>query len=119
MLPWTSVGRPARSELKRSTRPVVEREHVVLDGLDQEQPLQLARACRACSAARSWAWVQSLGVVELPDVVVERGQLAAHHPRRAVPGDRGPALVVDAAVAEHLEVLGLVRLRGVRRRRSE
>ena len=46
-------------------------------------------------------------VVELPDVVRERWQ-SSHHPRHAVVGDRGPALVVDAAVAEHLEVLRLV-----------
>ena len=36
--------------------------------------------------------------------------LADEDPRRLVPGHRGPAFVVDAAVAEHLEVLGLVPL---------
>ena len=67
------------------------------------------------SAARSWAWLKSMrAVVELPDVVVERGHHAADHdPGRAVLGDRAPALVVDPAVAEHLEVLQVVPLRGV------
>ena len=52
-----------------------------------------------------------VAVVELPDVVVERGQLTADHdPWRAVLGDRAPALVVDAAVGEHLEVLQVVAL---------
>ena len=56
--------------------------------------------------------VVGAAVVELPDVVVERREVAAdHHPRRAVLGDRAPALVVDAAVAEHLEVLQVVALR--------
>ena len=53
-----------------------------------------------------------IGVVELPGVVVEcRGFLARdYEPRRLVPRHRGPALVVDAAVAEHLEVLCLMLL---------
>ena len=48
--------------------------------------------------------------VELPGVLVERWQGSVHFPGRAVPGHRRPALVVDAAVAEHLEVLDLVCL---------
>ena len=50
-----------------------------------------------------------VGVVQLPGVVGERRQ-RRHYPRRRVTGDRGPALVVDAAVAEHLEVLRLAPL---------
>ena len=52
--------------------------------------------------------------VELPDVVLERRQRLPHQPRDRVAGDRSPALVVDAAVAEHLEVLRLVAI-GLRR----
>ena len=49
------------------------------------------------------------GAVQLPDVVVEGRQLRAQQlPGRAVLGDRGPAAVVDAAVAGDLEVLRLV-----------
>ena len=55
---------------------VVERQHVVLDRLDQEQRCSSA-SLLGFSAARSWAWVQSSGVVELPHVVVEGGQLGA------------------------------------------
>src|SRR5580698_8272986 len=52
-----------------------------------------------------------VGVVELPNVVVERrGYLAYKNPWRFMSCDRGPALVVNTAVAEHLEVLRLVLL---------
>jgi hypothetical protein len=59
--------------------------------------------------------VMSLGpvspsVIELPHVVIERGELRAEVPRHAVPGHCGPSLVVDPAVAGHLEVLGLPAL---------
>ena len=74
-----------------------------------------------CSAARSLR-LRPVGrrVVELPDVVVEgRLLLADQHPGNAVLRHGGPALVVDAAVAEHLEVLRRVPLvRRRRRRRS-
>ena len=59
--PRTSVGRPATSGMKRSAVPVVERQHVVLRRLDQEQPLQLVRASpaarprgRAPASSRCW-----------------------------------------------------------------
>ena len=51
-------------------------------------------------------------VVELPVVVVERGRRLLA-PRRAVLGHGAPALEVDAAVAEHLEVLEVVVLGGL------
>ncbi len=52
-------------------------------------------------------------VVKLPDVVVEGGELGnTHDPGRAVLGYGGPSLVVDAAVAHHLEVLGRAPLGG-------
>jgi len=44
--------------------------------------------------------------VELPGVVEDAGVGALDDPGDGMAGDRGPALVVDAAVAEHLEVLG-------------
>src|SRR5271154_7151031 len=51
-----------------------------------------------------------IGVIELPHVVVEcRGFLTLEYPRRLVPRHRGPAFVINAAVAEHLEVLCLMR----------
>jgi hypothetical protein len=52
------------------------------------------------------------GVVEFPHIVVEgRGFLTDEDPRYFVPGHGGPTLVVDAAIAEHLEVLRLVAVR--------
>ena len=65
---------------------VVEREDVVLARLDHEQPLQLVRASAGFSAARSCAWVQSIGCVELPDVVVERRQRLVRRPRACCAG---------------------------------
>ena len=91
--------------------PVVERQHVVLDRFDQPQPLQLVQLLRHLLRQVVGLRPVLAAVVELPHVVVERRHLlAAHHPRRAVLGHRAPALVVDAAVAEHLEVLRLVPL---------
>src|SRR5271165_4761128 len=53
-------------------------------------------------------------VVKFPNVVVEGYGLSAYeHPWRPVLCHRGPALVIDAAVAEHLEVLRLMPLRGL------
>ena len=83
---------------------VVQRQHVVLR--------RLVRKRRWSSASLSGSLVGEVmrlrpvvGAVELPDVVVERRHLGGH-PRDAVPRHRSPPLVVDAAVAEHLEVLG-------------
>ena len=117
-LPWMSVGRPARSGLRRSARAVVEREHVVLGGLDEPEPLQLGQPLGLLLGQVAGLAVVAAGaVVELPHVVVEGRHVAADHdPRRLVLGDGAPALVVDAAVAEHLEVLEVVALRRRRRR---
>lgn len=56
------------------------------------------------------------GVVELPHVVGQVHQVhgrRGHEPRRPVGGDGRPPVVVDAAVAEDLEVLGGVLVLGV------
>ena len=111
VVPLTSCGRPARSALNRSNAAVVEREDVVLRRLDQEQPLQL-RELLGLLLREVVRLRPVVRAVELPDVLVERRPLG-RYPRRAVAGDRGPALVVDAAVAEHLEVLRLAALRRV------
>ena len=96
--------------------PVVERQHVVLPGLDQEQALELARASRA-ARPRGRAPASSRRGRRAPRRRRRRRHLG-RHPRDAVAGDRGPALVVDAAVAEHLEVLRLAALGRRRRRRT-
>src|SRR5207248_11210482 len=48
-------------------------------------------------------------VVQLPDVIIKGWDFFTNEqPGCLVPRHRGPALVVDAAVAEHLEVLRLM-----------
>ena len=93
---------------------VVERDDVVLDRLDQPKPLQLSQFLRVVGG-QIVGLGPVVGAVEFPDVVVERRRRVGL-PRRAVLGHRRPALVVDAAVAHHLEVLDVVRLRCLRRR---
>ncbi|MNW55505.1 hypothetical protein D3C74_331650 [compost metagenome] len=91
--------------------PVVEREHVVLDRLDEPQALEGVQPFGLLGGQVVRLAVVGAAVVELPDVVVERdGRPADHVPRRAVLGDRAPPLVVDPPVAEHLEVLEVVAL---------
>ena len=107
-MPWTSCGRPARSGLKRSKRRS-----------SSGSTLYFAASLRkSCCSSASFSGLSRgevvrlrpvVRAVQLPDVVVERRHLG-RHPGNAVPGDTGPALVVDAAVAEHLEVLSRVAL---------
>ena len=96
---------------------IVERKHVVLAGLDQEEALELARASRAAPLPGR-APVSSRRGRRAPRRRRRTPASPCHHPRRAVACDRGPAVVVDAAVAEHLEVLGRVTVVGLRRRRT-
>ena len=60
VVPVISCGRPAMVGVEPLEAAVVDRQHVVLDRLDQPEPLQLRAASRASSAARSSAWVQSV-----------------------------------------------------------
>ena len=92
---------------------VIEREDAVLRCLEEEEPLHVVQPIGILR--REIASLGPVGrrVVELPDVVVERHHLAGDDPGRAVLGDRGPALVVDPAVADHLEVLRRARVRCV------
>lgn len=92
---------------------VVEGEDVVLAGLQHEQLLEAVQPLRL-PGGEVVRLRPVVGCVELPDVVVERRQLGAELPRSGVPGDGGPALVVGAPVAEHLEVLRRVPLLGLR-----
>ena len=89
---------------------IVERQHVVLRRLDEEQPLQVGQLLGLFrrEVVRLRPVVRP---VQLPDVAVDRRHLG-HHPGRRMAGDRRPALVVDAAVDEHLEVLRRVPVGG-------
>ena len=110
MLPLISCGRPARSGLKRSNVRSSSGSALYFVGLDDEETLQLGELLRVL--LRQVLRLRPVGVrvVQLPHVVVERALVGAD-PRHAVPRHRRPSLVVDAAVAEHLEVLRLVPLR--------
>ena len=102
---------PGQIRVQPFGAPVIERQHVVAGRLDQPQALQLVELLRHLLRQVVRLAPVLVGVVELPDVVVEsRGLLADEEPGRLVPRHRGPALVVDAAVAEHLEILRLVSL---------
>ena len=113
--PRIRLGRPGDVGVEAFAGAVVDREHVVLGGLDEPEPLQLGQHLRMLGSQVAGLAVVAVAVVQLPDVVVERRQSAADHdPRGLVLGDRAPALVVDPAVAEHLEVLQVVPLGRVR-----
>ena len=116
-MPAMSTGRPARSGLNRSMRRSSSGQHAVPRRLDEEQPLQLAQLLRDLGGE-----VVGLGPVvrgrRAPTRRRRRAGQRLDHPRGAVPGHGGPALVVDAAVDEALEVLQVVASRGRPRRRS-
>ena len=106
---------PGQVGVEALAAAVVERQHVVLHRLDEPQPLELGQPLGLLGGeVARLAEVAGGAVVELPDVVVEGPHVRVDdQPRRLVLGDRAPALVVDAAVAEHLEVLEVVALRRV------
>ena len=93
---------------------IVERHDVVLDRLDQPQPLQLRQFLRILGD-EVLRLRPVVGAVEFPDVVVERRR-RIRLPRRSMLRHRRPALMIDAAIAHHLEVLDDVRLRAPSRR---
>ncbi len=100
--------------------PVVEREHVVLARLVEPELLELGRACPAAPRRGRAPGSSRCSCRRAPRRRPGTAEARRHHPRSRVAGDRGPALVVDAAVAEHLEVLRRAALgrTGDRRTRS-
>ena len=103
---------PARGvRVQPLCKVVVQRQHVVAHRLDEPEPLQLVQLLRHLLGEVVRLGPVLARVVELPDVVVEgRSFLADEQPRRLVSRHRGPSLVIDAAVAEHFEILRLVPL---------
>ena len=103
-LPLMRVGRPGQLGVEALGPTVVQWQHVVLHRLDQEQALQLMQPLRHLLGKIVGLRPVVRGV-QLPNVVVV-GRHLHRSPRQAVPRHRRPALVVDAAVDPHLEVLG-------------
>ena len=72
--PRMRVGRPAMVGLEPLGAAVVDRQHVVLGGLDEPEPLQLGEHLGLLGGEVVGLAVVAVAVVELPDVVVERRQ---------------------------------------------
>ena len=109
VLPLISCGRPARSGLKRSNVRSSSGSTLYLVASIRNSRCSSA-SFFGFSFARSCACVQSVLVSYSSQTSSSKAALVGADPRHAVPGHRRPALVVDAAVAEHLEVLRLVPL---------
>src|SRR5260370_12585871 len=93
---------------------VVERQDVVLFGLGEKEILQLLELVGIFSGDVLRLTEIVVGVVELPLILAEPGRRACDVPWDAVPGHRGPPVVVNSAIAEHFEVLRAVPGRGFR-----
>ncbi len=106
------LGAPGEVGVEALDATVVERQHVVLLRLLEPELLQLGELLGHLRCEVACLAPVGAGVVELPDVRLERGQLL-DDPRDRVTSHGGPALVVDAAVAEHLEVLRLPAVGGI------
>ena len=109
------VGPPDQGGIQALQGPVIEGQHGVLDRFLQEEVLQLLELLRVLRGQVVRQAEVRPGVVQLPRVVFER-RPGLEFPRRPVDGAGQPAVVVDGAVAEDLEVLGRVPARrlGVR-----
>ena len=86
---------------------VVEREHLVPRGLGVEDALELGEQLRPLGRPGRGPGSSRRSCRRAPTrrPRTARSPASHHQPRRAVPGHRRPALVVDPAVADHLEVL--------------
>ena len=92
-------------------KAVIQWQHVVFGGFDQPKALQLLELLWLFLGQIAGLTPIVIGVIELPNVVIEGGKLnGAGFPGGSVACNRGPALVIDAAVANHLEVLGFMPL---------
>ena len=85
---------------------VVDGQHEIALGLLQEECLQLLQLLRVLRGQVVGLTEVLVDVIELPDVVRER-RILRKQPWNRVACRRDPAVVVDGAVAEHLEVLRL------------
>jgi hypothetical protein len=101
---------PGQVRVEALDSTIVQRQDVILGRLDEPQTLQLVELLRFL-----FGEVPGLGpilatVVQFPDVIVE-GEHWLEEERCGMAGHCAPTLMVDAAIAEHLEVLRFVPLR--------
>ena len=99
----------------RAQNRIIQREHLILLRLDHEEVLQLFQLVGMLRGEIVVLRIVIGDVVELPFVASQQiGHFGRAHEPRGLRRDRGgdPAIVVDRAVAEHLEVLRVaLRLR--------
>ena len=86
---------------------IVERHDVVLHRFDQPEPLQFRQFLRILGG-EVLRLRPVVGAIKLPDVIVERRR-RIRLPRRSMLRHRRPTLMIDAAIAHHLEILDVVR----------
>lgn len=99
----------ANADVEAFDLAVVEREYVVLGGLNPKQVLQFTELIRLL-VGKVHSFAEVLGdIVEFPLIGIDTGRLAHDPWRDGRGGGRDPAIVVDRAVHEHLEILGVVR----------
>src|SRR5499427_1490487 len=84
---------------------VIEREYVELRGFDHEPTLEFAQLLRLLGGEVIRLGKVLLDVVKLPGVLVEADAARRDPGRLAVETSGDPSVVVERAVAEHLEVL--------------
>lgn len=75
----------------------------------RKQALKMVQIVRHLLGKNACLRPIGIGAVELPHVILECRHLSGHHPRNGVLGDRSQAVVIDAPVAEHLEILRLMQ----------
>jgi hypothetical protein len=102
--PHMSEGRPASVGTKRSMRRF-ERQHVVLFGLCEKKLLQVFKLVGIFGREVLRLAEVVFRVVELPFILAELRRGRGNVPGNAMPGHRGPAVMIDSAVAEHFKVL--------------
>ena len=108
------LGAPARQagtkgHIHSRNLAVVQRQHVISGGLRIEQQLELAEFVRVL-VGKVDGFAEVLGdVIELPLVAadyIDLGSVERVFPRQRSAGScRPPSIVIDAAIAEHLEIL--------------
>ena len=110
-LPFGELGATGEGGIGPFGKAVIQWQNVVFGGLDQPKSLQLLELLWLFLSQIAGLTPVVIGVIELPNVVIEGGELnGAGFPGGAVTGDSGPALVINTAVANHLEILGFMPL---------